>query len=114
MPTGTLANRITTAREDANLSIADVSSLVAVKPETYIRWESGATQPRANKLVTLAGVLKVVPVWLLDGDENFLQDLSREEKIVLLSERIEQMKSIQNRMITMLDELTCDLDDVSG
>jgi transcriptional regulator with XRE-family HTH domain len=114
MPTSTLANRITTAREDANLSIGDVSSLVAVKTETYIKWESGTSQPRANKLVTLAGVLKVMPVWLLDGDNDFLQDLSREEKITLLSQRIEHMKLTQNRMITMLDELTCDLGDVSS
>jgi len=81
MPTSTLANRITTAREDANLSIAEVSSLIAVKPETYMKWESGTTQPRANKVVTLAGVLKVVPVWLLDGDNNFLQDPGREDEV---------------------------------
>ena len=81
MPTSTLANRISTARADANLSIAEVSSLIAVKPETYMKWESGKTQPRANKVVTLAGVLKVVPVWLLDGDNNFLQDFSREDKV---------------------------------
>jgi transcriptional regulator with XRE-family HTH domain len=80
MPTSTLANRITTARADANLSIAEVSSLVAVKPETYMQWESGTTQPRANKVVTLAGVLKVVPAWLLDGDDNFLQNPGREQK----------------------------------
>ncbi|MFT5658371.1 MAG: transcriptional regulator with XRE-family HTH domain [Gammaproteobacteria bacterium] len=114
MPTSTLANRITTARADASLSIAEVSSLTAVKQETYLKWESGAIQPRANKLVTLAGVLNVVPAWLLDGDNDFLQDLSREEKIVQLSQRIEQMKSMQTRMITMLDELMSDLDDASS
>ena len=46
-----------------------------------MKWESGTTQPRANKVVTLAGVLKVVPVWLLDGDNNFLHDLGREDKV---------------------------------
>ena len=107
------AKRVAIARVEANLSVEDISRLVAVKPETYMKWESGAKQPRANKLVTLAGVLQVVPVWLLDGDDDFLRNLSKEDKIVQLSQRIEQMKSMQNRMITMLDELTCELDDVS-
>ena len=113
MANNAFAKRVAIARVEANLSVEDISRLVAVKPETYMKWESGAKQPRANKLVTLAGVLQVVPVWLLDGDDDFLQNLSKEDKIVQLSQRIEQMKSMQNRMITMLDELTCELDDVS-
>lgn len=116
MPTSTLAKRIATARAETNLSIAEVSNLIAVKPETYKKWESGAKEPRANKLMTLAGVLNVVPAWLLDGDNDFLQDasLSRDEKIAQLTQRIEQMKSMQGQMNTMLDGLMGDLGELSS
>jgi len=109
-----LGNRIAAAREEADMSVLDVSRLVAVAPDTYKKWENGTKQPRANKLVMLSGVLNVVPAWLLEGDDDFLQNLDRDQKIVQLNQRISQLRSMQNRMITMLDELTCELDDVSS
>lgn len=115
MPNSTFSNRIATARKDAEMTVAEVSRLIAVKADTYKKWELGTTQPRANKLVTLAGVLNVAPVWLLDGnDEYHTDDLDKRQKIEQLSLRIEQMQSMQNRMITMLDELAYDLEDVGS
>jgi len=113
MTSSTFSKRIAMARKEADMTVAQVSRLVAVKAETYKKWESGAVQPRANKLVTLAGVLNVAPVWLLDGNDDYhSEDLDKQQKVEQLSMRIEQMQSMQNRMITMLDELACDLDDV--
>jgi len=109
-----LAKRIQEARASAQLSIMEVSSLVAVKPETYKRWESGASKPRINKLTTLAGLLAVSPGWLLSGDEEHLSTLNANDQAALLRDRIEQMAAIQKRMQVMLDELSCDLDDFTG
>lgn len=112
--TSALALRIQDARAAAQLSIMEVSSLVAVKPETYKRWESGASEPRINKLTTLAGVLAVSPGWLLSGDEEHIAALNSDDRVALFRERIEQMAAIQRRMQVMLDELSCDLDDFTG
>ncbi|MFK7891382.1 MAG: helix-turn-helix domain-containing protein [Granulosicoccus sp.] len=114
MSSSDIGHRIAAAREEAGLSVLEVSQLAAVTPETVRKWEDGTRQPRANKLIMLAGILKVVPAWLLEGDDDYLVDLQRDEQIDQLKQRLEHMRRMQNRMITMLDELTCDLDDASG
>ncbi len=111
MSENSLANRIVQARELANLSEEEVCRLVAVKPETYHHWESGASEPRINKLATLAGVLAVTPGWLLSGDDDHLNSVDDNEQIALFRLRIEQLSSLQTRVQVMLDELSCDLDD---
>ncbi len=111
MDQSTLAGRIHQARELANLSVAEVSRLIAVKPDTYRHWESGVSEPRINKLTTLAGVLAVSPGWLLSGEDEHKNSPSESEQIALFRLRIEQMNAIQTRMQVMLDELSCDIDD---
>ncbi len=110
----TLHERLVQAREAVGLSKSEVSRVLAVKPESYDKWESGQVVPRANKLITLAGVVNASPAWLLDGDEDYLQTLDKDQQIAQLRNRIEHLHSVQNRMAVMLDELTCDLDDVEN
>ena len=114
MPDSTLASRIQQARTTAQLTVMEVSRLIAVKPETYKRWESGSSEPRVNKLATLAGVLGVSPGWLLSSEEMPMGELSAAEQVVLFRQRIEQLTAVQTRMQVMLDELSCDLDDYSN
>lgn len=114
MSENSLANRIVQARELANLSEEEVCRLVGVKPETYHHWESGSSEPRINKLTTLAGVLAVTPGWLLSGDDDHLNSVDDNEQIALFRLRIEQLSSLQSRVQVMLDELSCDLDDFTG
>lgn len=87
---------------------------MAVKPETYKRWEAGGREPRVNKLTTLAGVLGVSPGWLLSGDEEHISMLSNDEKIASFRQRISQLSDVQSRIQVMLDELSCDLDDFTA
>lgn len=109
-----LADRIQQARATAQLSVMEVSRLMAVKPETYKHWESGSSEPRINKLTTLAGVLAVSPGWLLSGEDEQLSTLSNDQQVALFRSRIEQLNAMQTRVQVMLDELTCDLDDFTG
>lgn len=111
MMDNTLAERIQHARTESQLSVMEVSRLVAVKPETYQHWESGSSEPRINKLTTLAGVLAVSPGWLLTGDSDQLDVMTAEEQVAMFRTRIQQLTAIQSRVQVMLDELSCDLDD---
>lgn len=111
MMNNTLAERIQHARTASQLSVMEVSRLIAVKPDTYKHWESGSSEPRINKLTTLAGVLAVSPGWLLTGDSEQLGVMTAEEQVAMFRTRIQQLTAIQSRVQVMLDELSCDLDD---
>ena len=66
----TLATRIRTARQDADMTVSDVARRLGVNPATVQKWESGRSEPRSNKLILLAGILGASPVALLSGEED--------------------------------------------
>ncbi|OCW56621.1 helix-turn-helix domain-containing protein [Hoeflea olei] len=63
----TLGGRITRARDLAGLSLEDAASHIGVTQDTLSEWENDRSEPRANKIMTLAGVLGVSPAWLISG-----------------------------------------------
>ena len=63
----TLGGRISMAREASELSVNQVVKRLGVRSTTYAAWEADRSEPRANKLVALAGILNVSPPYLLSG-----------------------------------------------
>lgn len=63
----TLGGRIGRAREAVGYDMAEAAQKIGVKQATYDNWENDRDEPRANKLIMLAGVLSVSPSWLLHG-----------------------------------------------
>jgi len=63
----TLGERIGVARDRAGLSEAELATHLAVQRQTIDSWEGDGAEPRANKLMMLAGILGVTPAWLLSG-----------------------------------------------
>lgn len=63
----TLGGRITRARDLAALTLQETASRIGVTDETLAEWESDRSEPRANKIMTLAGILGVSPAWLISG-----------------------------------------------
>ena len=55
------------AREAAGMTVAQVITRLGVRKATYMAWEADWSEPRANKLVALAGILNVSPTFLLSG-----------------------------------------------
>ncbi len=68
MDAGTLGGRIEQARTAHRMSLRQVSRLLGVKSSTVANWERDRTEPRSNKLLTLAGILNVSMTWLLIGE----------------------------------------------
>ena len=66
----TMGERIEAARKSKGLSASQLARRVGVKVSTMNNWESDRSEPRANKLVALAGVLSVNMIWLLEGSED--------------------------------------------
>lgn len=64
----TIGDRIAGAREASGLSQSELARKLGVKVKTVRGWENDVTEPRANKLQMLSGLLNVTLMWLLTGE----------------------------------------------
>lgn len=62
-----VGRRIAEARDLAGMTRQDLSEHLGVREATVARWESGRSQPRPNRMATVAGLLGVSLSWLLMG-----------------------------------------------
>ena len=106
----TLGGRISQAREASGMSVAEVVKQLGVRANTYEAWESDRSEPRANKLVALAGILNVSPPYLLGGlGVQPSKDIDDTADMDALAEQIKQIeKSLKdaNRALRRLKALT--------
>jgi transcriptional regulator with XRE-family HTH domain len=64
----TFGDRVTAAREAVGLSQEELAKKLGVKLKTVHGWEDDVSEPRANKLQMMAGLLNVSMMWLLNGE----------------------------------------------
>ena len=99
--TATFGDRLAGARESGGLTQNQLAKNLGVKLTTLKNWEHDVSEPRANKLSMLAGLLNVSVMWLLNGEgegvdnpenlEGFTQEINdlfnelREVKSILRS-----------------------------
>ena len=79
--TATLGDRITGAREAAGLTQEQLARRLGVRASTVRAWEEDRSEPRANSLSTLAGVLNVSIMWLLVGEGEGASDPGNETSL---------------------------------
>lgn len=65
--TSTFGDRLTFAREALGLDAGQLAHRIGIKLQTLRNWEDDRSEPRANKLQMLAGMLNVSIVWLMSG-----------------------------------------------
>lgn len=76
----TFGDRLTAAREAQALTQTQLARRLGVKLKTIQAWENDTSEPRANKLQMLAGLLNVSMRWLLTGEgEGVAEPASAEE-----------------------------------
>ena len=89
----TLGGRISIAREASGLSVADVVKRLGVRAKTYEAWEADRSEPRANKLVSLAGILNISPPYLLSGLGKLPQQSALPERqVTQLKAQVEHLE----------------------
>ncbi len=76
--TATFGDRMAGAREALGMTQSELSKRLGVKLKTVQSWEDDLSEPRANKLQMLAGILNVSIMWLLTGEGDGLDGPTEE------------------------------------
>ena len=75
--TATFGDRLAAARENAGMTQAQLARRLGVRKATLTGWEDDLSEPRANKLQMMAGLLNVSIMWLLNGlSDDYSSDIS--------------------------------------
>jgi len=69
----TFGDRLAAAREAAGLGQEDLARRLGVRLTTISDWEDDRSDPRANRLAMVAGMLNVSLRWLLTGEGDGLE-----------------------------------------
>ncbi len=64
----TFGDRLAAGRQALNLTQKALCRKLGIKLTTLQHWEDDLSEPRANKLQMLAGLLNVSIIWLLTGE----------------------------------------------
>ncbi|WP_299375658.1 helix-turn-helix domain-containing protein [uncultured Kiloniella sp.] len=110
----TMGERIEAARKSKGLSASQLARRVGVKVSTMNNWESDRSEPRANKLVALAGVLSVNMIWLLEGSEDNTSLPPNVEVVETadLQSKINRLQAMHERMVQLLFEISSEVNRV--
>ncbi|MEM1351081.1 MAG: helix-turn-helix domain-containing protein [Pseudomonadota bacterium] len=65
--TATFGDRVAAAREAAEMTQAELARRLGVRVATLRSWEDDLSEPRANRLSMMAGLLNVSMTWLING-----------------------------------------------
>ncbi len=102
---GELGQRIVEAREALGLSTAQLARRLAVRTATLSGWEAGRAEPRANKLMMIAGVLNVSLSWLLTGRGESPAEHSSEAEIAHLKASLATLKVQAEGIVEQIDQI---------
>ena len=70
----TFGDRVAAGREALGISQSELAKQLGIKLRTLQHWENDLSEPRANKLMMLSGVLNLSLRWLLSGEGEGLSE----------------------------------------
>ncbi|KUJ85590.1 XRE family transcriptional regulator [Ruegeria marisrubri] len=95
----TFGDRVAGAREAAGMTQSQLARRLGVKKATIVSWEDDLSEPRANKLSMMAGMLNVSIKWLLTGEgEGTDAPLDVGEEAADLKAIMAELRSLRGEM----------------
>ncbi len=95
----TFGDRVSGAREAAGMTQAQLARRLGVKKTTVRGWEEDLSEPRANKLSMMAGLLNVSIMWLLTGEGDGMEGPAGEvNEVQDLSAILDELRAIRTEM----------------
>ncbi|MGR3370437.1 MAG: helix-turn-helix domain-containing protein [Sagittula sp.] len=102
----TLGDRLAAAREAQGMSQETLAKNLGVKLNTLEKWEDDMSEPRANKLSMMAGILNVSMVWLITGEGEGVGNPEDETPLSAdLSEILSEMRTLRMQIKARTDKL---------
>lgn len=103
----TFGDRMAGARERMGMSRQDLARRLGVKLTTIENWEDDLSEPRANKLQLLAGLLNVSLTWLLvaegDGLDTPVDPDPRHPEVAPI---LAELRQVQGELQVLTNRLT--------
>ena len=115
----TFGDRVAASREAAGMGQKALAKRLGVRLATLRAWENDTSEPRANRLSMLAGMLNVSMMWLINGEGEGLEGgteptvLPNDAAMLLaemrqirteMSENVKQMARLEKRLRAMMME----------
>ncbi|MEO1536562.1 MAG: helix-turn-helix domain-containing protein [Pseudomonadota bacterium] len=101
--TSTFGDRVVAARESHSLSTKALARHLGVATKTVENWENDISEPRANKLQMLSGVLNVSIPWLLTGEGGDIEPIPQEAAD--LDALLTEIRSLRAEMVSTADRM---------
>lgn len=110
----TLGQRMVYAREGTGLTSAQMARRMGVRTATLNNWEAGVSEPRANRLMMLAGMLNVSLTWLVTGKGEGPLVHTLDTEMDYLRSSLLALKAQAETTAAQIDEIVLRLDEFRG
>jgi transcriptional regulator with XRE-family HTH domain len=94
----TFGDRVAAARDARQMSQKQLAKRLGVALKTVEGWENDVSEPRANKLQTLSGVLNVSIPWLLTGEGAGVEPEPEEISVPDIADLLSEMRMLRTDM----------------
>lgn len=102
----TFGDRVAAAREMAGMSQAELARRLGVRVSTLRKWENDVSEPRANRLSIMAGLLNVSMMWLINGQGEGLEAPMEEGTLPSnASEILNELRDLRSDMIARVEQM---------
>ena len=103
--TTTFGDRLSGARQEVGMSQEEFAKRLGVKIKTLKAWEDDLSEPRANRLSIMAGMLNVTLRWLLTGEGEGPNDPISGDLSPDVSDLLEELRDLQTTMALSSERL---------
>ena len=102
----TFGDRVAAAREQAGMTQGQLAKRLGVKLKTLRDWEQDISEPRANRLSMMAGLLNVSFMWLLNGEGEGVSNPEDDTTIAPeINDILIEIREMKATMKTQADKL---------
>ncbi len=102
----TFGDRVAAAREQAGITQEALAKRLGVRLNTLKGWEEDLSEPRANRLSMLAGLLNVSMMWLINGEgEGIDAPANLAEGAGEMSELLVEMRQMRIEMLRNAEKM---------